>query len=228
MYKRVWWEYLNRAVVFGLDKSDNWCSGLNTVTNFPIMNKIFLRGAISFPRWANRTKTRCISKCVSLQLCSLLRHISFYSLYKWPVFNFLSLNITRSLIDFLFYTCCLTPTQMDGSLPVPRSAVGSRYHHAACCVEHRLAVAIITVGIHYKTTEGWERLLNKFVQKIKRCCFSSTRRCSWLRHCTINQKVAGSFPDGVTGFLYWYNPSGRNMVLRPTRPLTEMSTRYIA
>jgi len=25
-----------------------------------------------------------------------------------------------------------------------------------------------------------------------------TRWCSWLRHCVTNQKVAVSFPDGVT------------------------------
>jgi len=111
------------------------------------MSKIFVRGAISFPRWRNRTKTRCISKCVPLQLCSPLRHIKFRSLYKWPVFHFSSSNITSSLIDFLFYTCCATAKQMDGSHPVPRSAVSSRYQHAACCVEHRLAVAIIMVSV---------------------------------------------------------------------------------
>jgi len=37
--------------------------------------------------------------------------------------------------------------QMDGSLPVPRSAVNSRYQHADWCVEYRLAVAVITVGV---------------------------------------------------------------------------------
>jgi len=26
--------------------------------------------------------------------------------------------------------------------------------------------------------------------------------CSWLRHCTTSQKVAGLIPDGVTGIFY--------------------------
>jgi hypothetical protein len=29
-----------------------------------------------------------------------------------------------------------------------------------------------------------------------------TRRCSWLRHCAANRKVAGSIPDGVTGIFH--------------------------
>jgi hypothetical protein len=40
-------------------------------------------------------------------------------------------------------------------------------------------------------------------------------------------KVAGSIPDGVTGFFHWYNPSGRTMALGSTQPLTEMITRNI-
>jgi hypothetical protein len=45
----------------------------------------------------------------------------------------------------------------------------------------------------------------------------------WLRHCATNRKVADSIPDGVIGIFYWYNPSGRTMVLGLTQPLTEMS-----
>jgi hypothetical protein len=49
----------------------------------------------------------------------------------------------------------------------------------------------------------------------------------WLRHCGTNRKVAGSIPDGVTGFFHWNYPSGRTMALGSTHPLTEMSTRNI-
>jgi hypothetical protein len=50
----------------------------------------------------------------------------------------------------------------------------------------------------------------------------------WLRHCTTNQKVAGSIPDGVTEFFHLHNPSGRTMALGSTQALTEMSTRNIS
>jgi hypothetical protein len=29
-----------------------------------------------------------------------------------------------------------------------------------------------------------------------------TQWCSWLKHCTTSQKVAGSIPDGVTGIFH--------------------------
>jgi hypothetical protein len=35
--------------------------------------------------------------------------------------------------------------------------------------------------------------------------FTITARCrwrSWLRHCAISRKVAGSIPDGVIGFFH--------------------------
>jgi hypothetical protein len=42
-----------------------------------------------------------------------------------------------------------------------------------------------------------------------------------LRHCTTNQKVMGSIPDGVTGtFDIILNPSGHTMALGSTQPLT--------
>jgi hypothetical protein len=41
---------------------------------------------------------------------------------------------------------------------------------------------------------------------------------------TLNFKVAGSFPDGVTGSFHWHNPSGHAMALGLTQPLTEMIT----
>jgi len=50
--------------------------------------------------------------------------------------------------------------------------------------------------------------------------------CLW--HCATRRKFAGSFPDGVIGSSYWLNPSGRNIALGSTRPLTEMSIRNIS
>jgi hypothetical protein len=43
-----------------------------------------------------------------------------------------------------------------------------------------------------------------------------------------NRKIAGSSPNGVTGFFLWHNPSGSTMALGSTQPLTEMSTRNIS
>jgi hypothetical protein len=48
---------------------------------------------------------------------------------------------------------------------------------------------------------------------------------SWFRHCATNRQVAGSIPDGVSGFFHWHNPVGRIMALGSTQPLTEMSKR---
>jgi hypothetical protein len=48
-----------------------------------------------------------------------------------------------------------------------------------------------------------------------------------LRHCAISRKVAGSNPDGVTGFFYGHDPSGRTLALGSTQPLTEMSNRNV-
>ena len=44
-------------------------------------------------------------------------------------------------------------------------------------------------------------------------------------HCATIRKVAGSTPDGITGIFHWHNPSARNVALRSTQPLTEISTR---
>ena len=51
---------------------------------------------------------------------------------------------------------------------------------------------------------------------------------SWLRHCATSWKVAGSIPDGVNGIFHRPNPTGRNMALGSTQPLTEISTRNIS
>jgi hypothetical protein len=37
------------------------------------------------------------------QVCSLLHHVKSEKLYKWPTLTFVILNITSSLIDFMFF-----------------------------------------------------------------------------------------------------------------------------
>ena len=59
-------------------------------------------------------------------------------------------------------------------------------------------------------------------------CKRDRRWCSWLRHCAIDRKVAGSIPDGVIWIIHWHNPSGRTMALGSTQPLPEISTRNIS
>ena len=55
-----------------------------------------------------------------------------------------------------------------------------------------------------------------------------TRWCSWLRHCAISRKVAGWFPDCVTGIFHWLKPSSLTMALGSNQRLTEMSTSNIS
>jgi hypothetical protein len=45
--------------------------------------------------------------------------------------------------------------------------------------------------------------------------------------CSPGRKVASSFPDELLEFFNLLNPSSRNMALRSTQPLTEMSTRNL-
>jgi hypothetical protein len=54
---------------------------------------------------------------------------------------------------------------------------------------------------------------------------SNLRTCSWLGQYATSQKITGSIPDEVTGFLNLLNPSSRTMVLGSIQPLTEMSNR---
>jgi hypothetical protein len=56
----------------------------------------------------------------------------------------------------------------------------------------------------------------------------STQWCSWLRYCATNRKASGSIPDGAIEIFHWHNPSGRNLALWLTQPLTEMSTMNIS
>jgi hypothetical protein len=48
-----------------------------------------------------------------------------------------------------------------------------------------------------------------------------TRWCSWLRHCAIGRKVAGSIPYGVISSFFF---SERTVALVLTQPLREIST----
>jgi hypothetical protein len=51
-----------------------------------------------------------------------------------------------------------------------------------------------------------------------------------LRHYATSRKVAGSIPDEVIGFFFFFdlpNPSSRTMALGSTQPLTEMSTKNL-
>ena len=57
--------------------------------------------------------------------------------------------------------------------------------------------------------------------------FTAGLMVNHVRYAT-NRQVAGSIPDGVTGIFQWHNPSGRNMAMGSTQPLTEMSTRCIS
>jgi len=47
-------------------------------------------------------------------------------------------------------------------------------------------------------------------------------------HCSISWKVMGSIPDGVIGIFHSVNPSSYTVALGLTRPLKEMSTRFIS
>ena len=83
--------------------------------------------------------------------------------------------------------------------------VGLRYWHPYVPVKKCIELRHANIYLHYST------LLR------------------WLRHCATSRKVAGSIPDGVTGFFFqWHNPSGRTMALGSTQPLTEMSTRNVS
>jgi hypothetical protein len=53
------------------------------------------------------------------------------------------------------------------------------------------------------------------------------RTRGWLRHYAARRKVANSIPNEVIEFFNGPNPSSRIMVLAPTQPLTEMSTRNL-
>ena len=50
------------------------------------------------------------------------------------------------------------------------------------------------------------------------------RWCSWLRHCAVSRKVAGSIPDTVIEIFHLLNPSGHTMAQRSIWPLKEIST----
>jgi hypothetical protein len=59
-------------------------------------------------------------------------------------------------------------------------------------------------------------------------CWAGTRWRSWLRHCVISRKVAGSIPNGVIGIFHWHNLSDSTMALGSTQLSTEMSASNIS
>jgi len=78
-------------------------------------------------------------------------------------------------------------------------------------------------------SENWElsyKMTTQNHSSFHRNCGTCWRR--WMRFWVTSQKVAGSIPHDVTGIFYWLNPSGCNMTLGSTQPLTEMSTRDIS
>ena len=85
------------------------------------------------------------------------------------------------------------------------------------------------VELHYPECENLIEIIGSFMllSEISRLLTTGgTRWRSWLRHCAISWKVAGSIPD-VTGIFHWRNPSGRTMAMGVTPPLTQMSTMNI-
>jgi hypothetical protein len=62
-------------------------------------------------------------------------------------------------------------------------------------------------------------------------CVSVDLGLQWrssLRHCATNRQVAGSLPNGATGYFHWHNPFVRTTALGSTQPLTETSTRNLS
>ena len=91
----------------------------------------------------------------------------------------------------------------------------------------------------FKKRKDTNRPFSPFMQKRLKSHISDYKvvtsymgaRCwwrSWLRHCAITRKVAGSIPHDVTGIFHWHNPSGHTMALGSTQPLTEMNNRNIS
>jgi len=60
------------------------------------------------------------------------------------------------------------------------------------------------------------------------CKIRDTRQRSWLRHCFTSHKFACLIPNVIIRIFHWHNPSGRNMALGLSQPLTELSTRNIS
>jgi hypothetical protein len=49
----------------------------------------------------------------------------------------------------------------------------------------------------------------------------------WMRLCATSRKVVGSIPNEIGRFFNWLDHSSHAMALRPTQPLTEISTRNL-
>jgi hypothetical protein len=81
-----------------MEKWGKWWDGLYTVTNIRITNKIFLREAIKIRSCQSLSITPCITTCVPLQLCSLLRQRKFVRYINDIPFHFLFLTFESPLL----------------------------------------------------------------------------------------------------------------------------------
>jgi hypothetical protein len=91
-----------------------------------------------------------------------------------------------------------------------------------CQLQHKL------IGFYNPDESVYSAVRTVFLNKAVCAEETGTAVAQWLRHCARNQKVVFSIPDGVMEFFIDINPSDRTMVLGPTQPLTEMSTRIIS
>jgi len=91
---------------------------MNTLMNIRIINKLILRGAISFQKCRNPTKTPCFTERGPLQLRSLLRHRKFRLLFKWPTVPIPYFSTFQVLLLILYSvggnTRDVTEKRMDG------------------------------------------------------------------------------------------------------------------
>ena len=87
---------------------------------------------------------------------------------------------------------------------------------SVCIREMKFSIAMATAAFNNKKALVTGGLCLNLRKKVMKCY-------SW----SIDLKVAGSIPAGVSGIFHLHNPSDRRMALGLTKPLTEMSTRSI-
>jgi hypothetical protein len=103
-----------------------------------------------------------------------------------------------------------------------------RYHHGICLGVLRNITKILSR--QPVPTPRFELSKHSYANPFgpRRISFVLWGFCKYfLVSMCINQKVAGSIPDEVTGFFNWRNPSSRTLALGSTQPLTEMSIRHL-
>ena len=124
---------------------------------------------------------------------------------------------SRCVVWFRNSTCTLSNTTfvtVNGFIPIKD------------CVRQCTAPSVNTVTpCLFPSTTGHVCIL--FTAQVSLCVWG-TRWRSCLRYSATSRKVAGSFPDGVTGIFHWHNPSIPTMALGLTQPPTEMSTSNIS